>query len=127
MQNTIASLIHQAAKRVIAVPLPQPAQTLQQKKPAELFADVTPLLREMGITPALFQQQYTQVEPTKLKKDNVLYWLFVDREKLITPDVIARLNRHKENVEGLLWSSRSMILKLWYPQTPATPLAPGAH
>jgi hypothetical protein len=119
MKNIISTPIKLLAKSLTAQPI--------QKKPNEIFADVRPLLREMGISDNLFTQRYTELEAGKIKEGNALYCLYVDRQNPITPDIIARLNRHKENVEELSWNQKSMTLKLWYPMgaTPA-PVTPGA-
>lgn len=117
MKTSISTPIRQMVKALVTPP---------KKEPVDIFADVRPLLREMGISDNLFTQRYTEIEAGKIKGSNALYCLYIDRQRPITPDLIARLNRHKDNVEEIVWDQKSMMLKLWYilPAAPA-PTAPG--
>lgn len=111
MKTSISTPIRLMVKALVAPP---------KKEPVDIFADVRPLLREMGISDNLFTQRYTEIEAGKIKGNNALYCLYIDRQNPITPDLIARLNRHKDNVEELLWDQKSIMLKLWY-VLPAAP------
>lgn len=114
MKTPISTPIRRMVKALVAPP---------KKEPVDIFADVRPLLREMGISDNLFTQRYTEIEAGKIKGNNALYCLYVDRQNPITPDIIARLNRHKDNVEELIWDQKSMMLKLWYALPVTAPTA----
>jgi hypothetical protein len=105
------------------------AQTNPNDDPQELFSQVLPVLRRMGIN-NMVDRNKTELVSGKTKGDDSLYKITLRRDAQITDDEINRLKREDDAFETLQWSNQAMEVYVWAPYRPPaeaeTPAEPGA-
>ena len=95
--------------------------------PQELFRQVQPVLRPMGISSNLVDRNKTEIITGQNKGADSLYKILIRRDVEFTGDTIKRLNRGVDNFNNLKWDSAGMTLFVWAPyQSPVEEAAPGA-
>lgn len=90
------------------------AQDDPNDDPQELYRQVLPLLRRMGID-NMADRSKTEIVPGRTEGDKSLFKITLRRNAVITDDTIERLKRFDDNFEDLRWSAAAMELYVWWP------------
>jgi len=91
------------------------AQMETDKKPMDLFQEILPVLKDMGIH-NITEKNKTEIVETKkvgVRKQKDLYKIVIRRKEVIESDLIKRINRENKNFEKLEWSSNGIEIFVW--------------
>jgi len=91
------------------------AQMETDKEPADLFQEILPVLKDMGIH-RIAEKNETEIVETKkvgARKQKNLYKIMIRRKGIIESDLIKRIDRENKNFEKLEWSSDGIEVFVW--------------
>lgn len=97
------------------------AQADPNDDPQELFRQVQPVIRPMGISSNMVARNKTELIAGQTRDGDSLYKLLIRRDVEFTDDTIKRLNRNVSDFNYLKWEPAGMNLFVWAPyQAPVT-------
>jgi hypothetical protein len=82
--------------------------------PQELFNQVLPLVRRMGIN-NMVDRNRTQIIPGRTRNEDSLFKIVLRRNAEFDPETIARINRNSDNLEVIQWSAQAIEVYVWWP------------
>lgn len=86
--------------------------------PIALFEQISPTLDDMGLKgDAIRNKIELVIGKTNSKKEN-LYKVPLRRPTEIVPDTVSKLNRNKDKLSAIVWTSQQMDAYVWGPYTP---------
>ena len=103
--------------------------------PQDLFQQVRPLLSKVALATQADASK-TELEVGKTQGKNSLYCVYLRRGAIISKDILNRLKREEDNFNSIKWSSKAIMLYLWWPYkvpedtgptAPTAPVVPGTE
>jgi len=97
------------------------------KDPMDLFSQIMPTLRLMKINNMADRGKTQMAVGATDKKGNHLYQVLLKRDSKIGPAEIDGIRRQHDVFDGLVWTSKGMIVQVWGEYVaPAGPAGPPA-
>lgn len=90
------------------------AQTETKKEPVDLFQEILPVLKDLGIHNIVEKNETELIDTKKMgRKQKNLYKILIRRKGEIESDLIKRIDRAHKNFEKMEWSSDGIVIYVW--------------